>query len=213
MARSGHWYHDDVIKLKRFPRYWLFVWGFHRSPVNSPHKRQWRRALMFSLICAWIYGWVNNGEAGDLRRHRAHYDVTVMHLATRIQLISLAVCCNIGYSPETHPPKTSSSQIPHYVFSCSIVLLPCFMGNFKRFTKMTERDFARFMLKTIFRWIYVLQQIPDSKTCNSARPPFTKKTPLYCYKHKMVHRFLMGIPMSVRRRHFSKYRFWSKRAP
>ena len=38
------------------------------SPVNSPHKGQWRRALMFSLICAWINGWVNNGEAGYLRR-------------------------------------------------------------------------------------------------------------------------------------------------
>ena len=33
---------------------------------------------MFSLICAWINGWVNNGEAGDLRRHRIHYDVIVM---------------------------------------------------------------------------------------------------------------------------------------
>ena len=43
-----------------------------------PHKGQWRGALMFSLICAWIHGWVNNGEAVDLRRHRAHYDVTVM---------------------------------------------------------------------------------------------------------------------------------------
>ena len=48
------------------------------SPVNSPHKGQWRGALMFSLICTWINGWVNNGEAGDLRRHRAHYDVIVM---------------------------------------------------------------------------------------------------------------------------------------
>ena len=32
----------------------------HRSSVNSPHKVQWREALMFSLICAWINGWVNN---------------------------------------------------------------------------------------------------------------------------------------------------------
>ena len=46
--------------------------------VNSPHKGQWRWALMFSLICAWINGWVNNREAGDLRRQRAHYDVIVM---------------------------------------------------------------------------------------------------------------------------------------
>ena len=70
--------HDDVIKWKHFPRYWPFVRGIHRSPVNSPHKGQWRGALMFTLICAWINGWVNNGEAGDLRRYRAHYDVIVM---------------------------------------------------------------------------------------------------------------------------------------
>ena len=70
--------HDDVIKWKHFPRYWPFVRGIHRSPVNSPHKGQWRRALMFSLIFARINGWVNNGEAGDLRCYCAHYDVTVM---------------------------------------------------------------------------------------------------------------------------------------
>ena len=70
--------HDDVIKWKYFPRYWPFVRGIHRSPVNSPHKCQWRGALMFPLICVWINGWVNNGEAGDLRHYRAHYDVTVM---------------------------------------------------------------------------------------------------------------------------------------
>ena len=50
----------------------------HRSQVNSPHKCQWRGALMFCLICVWIYGWVNSGGAGDLRRYRAHYDVIVM---------------------------------------------------------------------------------------------------------------------------------------
>ena len=70
--------HDDIIKWKHFPRYWPFVWGIHRSPVNSPHKGQWRGALMFSLIWGWINGWVNNGGAGDLRRYRAHYDVTAM---------------------------------------------------------------------------------------------------------------------------------------
>ena len=65
-------YHDDVIKWKHCPRNWPFVRGIHRSPVNSPHKGQWRGALMFSLIWAWINVWVNNGEAGGLRRHRAH---------------------------------------------------------------------------------------------------------------------------------------------
>ena len=71
-------WHDDVIKWKHFPRYWPFVRGIHRSPVNSPHKGQWRGALIFSLICVWINGWVNNQEAGDLRRYRVHYDVSVM---------------------------------------------------------------------------------------------------------------------------------------
>ena len=48
-----------------FPRYWPFVRGIHRPPVNSPHKGQWRGALMLSLICAWMNGWVNTREAGD----------------------------------------------------------------------------------------------------------------------------------------------------
>ena len=75
--------HNDVIKWKHFLRYWPFVRGIHRSPVNSPHKGQWRGALMFSLICVWINGWVNNREAGDLRRYRAHYDVIVMRIFAR----------------------------------------------------------------------------------------------------------------------------------
>ena len=90
--RSCH--HDDVIKWKHFPRYWPFVRGIHRSPVNSPLKGQWRGALMFSLICVWINGWVNNREAGDLRRYRAHYDVTVMswhhQVCAMIYLIGLS---------------------------------------------------------------------------------------------------------------------------
>ena len=70
--------HDDVIKWKHFPRYWPFVRGIHRSPVNSPQKGQCRGALMFCLICVWINGWINNREAGDLIGYRAQYDVIVM---------------------------------------------------------------------------------------------------------------------------------------
>ena len=70
--------HDDVIKWKHFPRYWPFVRGIHRSLVNSLNKGQWCGALMLSLIFNWTNGWVNNKDAGDLRRYRAHYDVTVM---------------------------------------------------------------------------------------------------------------------------------------
>ena len=65
-----HTAHDDVIKWK----------PFSASLVNSPQKDQWRGALIFSLICDWINSWVNNSEAGDFRRHRAHYDAIVMRL-------------------------------------------------------------------------------------------------------------------------------------
>ena len=54
--------------------------ALHWSPVNSPHKGQWHRALIFSLIYAWTKSWVNNWNDGDLRRIRAHYHVTVMFL-------------------------------------------------------------------------------------------------------------------------------------
>ena len=56
----------------------------HWSPVNSSHKSQWRGALMFSFICTWINGWVNNREAGDLRLHRAHYNVIVVKIKDRV---------------------------------------------------------------------------------------------------------------------------------
>ena len=70
-------FHDDVIKWKHFTCYWPFVRGIHRSPVNCLHKGQWRGALLFSDL-RWINSWVNNHDPGDLRHHRADYDVAVM---------------------------------------------------------------------------------------------------------------------------------------
>ena len=77
-------YHDAVIKWKHFPCYWHFVRGIHRPPVKSPHKGQWRGALIYSLICAWTNSEANNGEADDLRRHCGHYEVIVMPITLRI---------------------------------------------------------------------------------------------------------------------------------
>ena len=42
-------------------------WRIHRSPVDYPHKGQWRGTLMFSLICPWTNGSANNRDAGDFR--------------------------------------------------------------------------------------------------------------------------------------------------
>ena len=78
VSNYAWWRHQMEI----FPRHWPFVWGIHRSPVNSPQNGQSRGALMFSFICAWINGWVNNRAAGDLKRHDAHYDVIVMDLTS-----------------------------------------------------------------------------------------------------------------------------------
>ena len=54
--------HDDIIKWKHFPCYWPPVRGIHQSQVNFPHRGQWRGARIFSLICAWTNGWVNNQD-------------------------------------------------------------------------------------------------------------------------------------------------------
>ena len=68
--------HDDVINWKHFPHHWPFVREIHRSPVNSPHKGQWRGAFMFSLICALnrrlskqSWGWWFETSSCSLWRH------------------------------------------------------------------------------------------------------------------------------------------------
>ena len=99
------YFHDDVINWKHFLRYWPFGRGIRRSPVNSPHKGQWRIALMFSLICAWTNGWVNIRDAGDLRCHLPHYVVT----ATFMTITTFKYQCDgrkrpDGRRPSTRPP-------------------------------------------------------------------------------------------------------------
>ena len=76
--------------------------------IPRTYKGQWRGALMFSLICTWINGWVNNGEAGDLRRYRAHYDVTVMVNLMTLRSDQERLKTNIQSS-------LNWSTIPHYV--------------------------------------------------------------------------------------------------
>ena len=54
------------------------LYGEFTGHRRIPLKRLVTRSLDVSFICAWINGWVKNCEAGDLRPHRARYDVTVM---------------------------------------------------------------------------------------------------------------------------------------
>ena len=73
--------------------------GSSPVPVNSPHRGQWRGPLMFSLICAGIKDWVNNREAGDLRRHRGHYDVNVMNKNVLLTLTSMCLYIYMHIDP------------------------------------------------------------------------------------------------------------------
>ena len=76
--------HDHAIKRKHFLCNWPFVRENHRSTMDSPHKGQWRRALMFSLMCAWTKDWRNSevtvtaDAVMSIWRHCN--DVTVMEL-------------------------------------------------------------------------------------------------------------------------------------
>ena len=88
-------------------------------PVNSPHKGQWRGALMFSFICAWIHDWVNNREAGDLGRHRGHYDVIVMRLTflfsdtEQRRRVSWSPGVQQCVRPQVHTRGTSGTRNSH----------------------------------------------------------------------------------------------------
>ena len=98
------------------------------SPVTGefPHKGQRRGALMFSLICAWISGWVNNREAGDLRRHRAQYDVTVMTPAFARHCWHRSACgCALVQTTGLAPDQVSRQSVffvqyihMEIIFSC-----------------------------------------------------------------------------------------------
>ena len=121
-----HLTHDDVIKWKHFPRYWPFVRVIHRSLVNSPHEGQWRGALMFTLICTRINGWVNNRGAGDLRRYRTHYDVILMSIFIPVPVPAIwAVGCCVIISLQrsrillSQWNKGFAPSWPYHLMSCT----------------------------------------------------------------------------------------------
>ena len=159
--------HDDIIKWKHFPPYWPFVRRIHQSPVNSPHKGQWHGALMFSLIWAWINGWVNNHEAGDLRHHCTHYDITVVYRNSHYKdnVIRLSYLCN-GY-PYVWQDARPSILYCLYCKDCiwwkcvawiPIIKTKClFLIKEIHMPYHTDRGcFAHFNTKTIFPGIGIL---------------------------------------------------------
>ena len=121
-------------QMENFPCYWPFVRGIHRSPVNSPQKGQWCRALMYFLICVWINGWVNNHEAGNLRRYHAHCDIIVMTFWPHM-VSDILVNINSGNeriyllssikSYIKHLNLVSNSNVSLYTDACSMFFAVC----------------------------------------------------------------------------------------
>ena len=97
---------------------------------NSLHKTQWRRVLILSLISTWINDWVNNHEAGDLRGHLAHYDITVMIQSPWQRLLQ-----QVEHRTPWFPKVTDDVKIAmvtrqsESILSLSIALNICMLAN------------------------------------------------------------------------------------
>ena len=84
---------------------------------DTGHKGQWRGPLVFSLICAWINGWVNNRQAGDLRRYRTHYNAIIM--------VSFAMDYSCRYHHLT-PARSYWCVEQRYESSLHLKMVSCF---------------------------------------------------------------------------------------
>ena len=149
-------YHNDVIKWKHFPLHW--------SPMKSSHKGQWLGALMFSLICAWINGWVNNREAGDLRRHCSHYDVIVMIINRPAKLQSRCTNWSLAVAPYvlnglSNFRKKKRPPFWQTIFSIAFAWMKVIKFRFKFHWNM----FLWVQFTISQPWYYLNQYWPDSK--------------------------------------------------
>ena len=140
LPKADELINGDVIKWTHFPPDCLFVRGILPWPVNFPYKGQWHEVLMFFLTCAWINGWVNNREAGDLRRDRPHYDISVMPLllyaSLRFSCIFIETSDNVKCGiikahclvPASSPSKClinrTLSRLDHYTRQQSAAVFP-----------------------------------------------------------------------------------------
>ena len=127
---------------------------------------------MFSLICAWINGWVNNREAGALRRHRAHYDVIVMGVL-------------VGFTPCLSPTFTTDDT-KHQIYTPSwyvLVLIGWWPGAYRATGHQPIKATRGLSIMIEIRWKcrfignHVLQVLFNWEMCiqMSARANLTRK--------------------------------------
>ena len=62
----------------------LALWAGNSPATGEGETKASADAELWCFLwsASWINVWVNNCEAGDLRRHRAHYDVTVIQISS-----------------------------------------------------------------------------------------------------------------------------------
>ena len=120
--------HDDVIKWKLSALLAICA-GNSLVTCESPHKGQWHGVLMFSLIWAWMNGWVNKREAGDLRRHRAHYDATVMKFE---EMVSYSASCEFTGKSESGSTGLLSCCMQYRVMFDRVIQSRLFLVTYLR---------------------------------------------------------------------------------
>ena len=173
--------HDDVILKKHFPCYWPFVRGIQRSPANSLHKGQWRGALTLSLIFDWINGWINNREAGDLIRHRADYDISVM-MRPSCSIFIFALCIftqgnKLRFSIQISLSwftlmRAQTSSPPGHEWLCTYL----HFVNMSKINKMRPRRNCRHFADDIFKCILLYENVWISQKISLK---FVFKFPIY----------------------------------
>ena len=128
------WYHLNYnLKNTDSPHKWSLVWPLtfgsniclgnnnniceQNPPVTGgfSHKDQWKRTVMFSLICAWTNDWANKLDAGELKHHRAYYDVIVM--------IDMCYLCCLGQHIMALMGTYHNADIPWHPECCDQPLL------------------------------------------------------------------------------------------
>ena len=158
--------HNDVIKWKHFPRYWPFVRGIHRPTVNSPHTGQCSKALMLSLICAWINGWVHNREAGDLRRGQNSRScvserwIKVIIIPNQIYDTMLAMS-NTGVLKMIYPSNKEALEVIWLPQSVYTIQSP-----FYRVIKQPSMLWICCVLHEIFNYTFVVCSFPRESSCS-----------------------------------------------
>ena len=116
---------------------------------------------MFTLICVWINGWVNNHEAGDLRRYRVHYDVIVMKLdpSTTIMSLRTKICKTIWESVLQSVSAEITQEIIHLWFLLHRHTVTYHVSP-KLFWRIWIRH--RYLLKYQIRFLYLVMRLKKS---------------------------------------------------